>query len=176
MRQISKLDHLALPFIPNMNERRELTFWGIHEDSKEQLSEIERKELFEEDAIYDNAFSKYEITRYTAHYGLEAHHFNKFSNGEKSERHTKYPGVYYESYYKAVEKLNRGEPAVTPHLDKNWHLPAYMPDLNPSHKELDYKKINRAFILGIIYDWFQVVKEQGKPVFLYTGSGTGRFI
>ncbi|SHG06205.1 tubulin-like doman-containing protein [Ornithinibacillus halophilus] len=174
--RIKAMDNLALPFIPNMNDRRELKFWGIHDDSSRQLSEVEATELFEEDAIVDQAFSKYEVTCYRAHYGLEAHHFNKFSNGEKSSRHTKFPGAYYEAYYKTIKKLNRNEPAVTPHLDKNWHLPIYMPDINPSHKELDNQKVNRAFLLGLIYDWFQVVKDEGRYVFLYREDGHDRII
>lgn len=174
--RVHRLNHLAYPFIPNINNRRELKFWGVHDDIKEQLSEVDRTNLFAENAIFDPAFSKYEIVRYTAHYGLEIHDFSKFSDGEQSASIRKSPGVYYESYYRTISKLNRGEPAVTPHLDKNWHLPAYMPDLNPSQKELDERKINRAFLLGLMYDLFQVSKEQGEEIFLYTGGDYSSFI
>ena len=39
---------------------------------------------------------------------------------------------------------------ITPHLDKRWHLPAYLPDLNPDLAANEQKNTEAAFLLGLI--------------------------
>ena len=174
--RIEHLDHLSSPFIPFIPEHRELKFWGIHTESAERLSEKQLFESFTDKEVADNAFSKYEIICYRAHYGLSVQHFQKFSSGEESKNHQQLPGVYFEAYRKRIGKLIRGEATVTPHLDKNWHLPAYMPDLNPSHARLEVSKADRAFLLGVIYKWIQLVNEEGRKVYQYHGNEGSRLI
>jgi len=167
--RIGILDNLSKPFIPNIENCRELKYWGIHSESYEELGERLINEIFEEKEIVDVAFSKYEIISYNAHYGLNVNHFSKFSSGSSSENYTQYPGVYYEAYQKRIERLNKGKSTVTPHLDKRWHLPAFMPDLNPRQVIIDTKKNDRAFLLGLIYGWIQLVNDNGRKVYQYSG-------
>jgi hypothetical protein len=174
--RISVLENLSSPFIPLIQNRRELKFWGIHLESISKLNETQKLELFRGKEVSDSAFSKYEVICYRAHYGLLVENFSKFSDGESSENHQRSPGVYYEAYRKRIDKLNRGESTVTPHLDKRWHVPAFMPDLNKSQAKLENKKADQAFLLGIIYEWLQLVSDDGRKNYHYYGVQGDRLV
>ncbi len=174
--RVNGLDFLASPYIPSINNSRELKFWGIHTETFNDLGASLSHELFVGDEVCDSAFSKYEIVCYLAHYGLSVKDFAKFSSGDSSNIHERQPGVYYESYRRRIDRLNRGEATVTPHLDKRWHLPAFMPDLNPQQVDLDTKKNDRAFLLGIIYGWIVLVRDSGRLVYQYHGNTGSKLI
>lgn len=174
--RVGILEHLSSPFIPFIQNRRELKFWGIHTDCIGRLNETQRFEMFRGKEVADSAFSKYEVICYRAHYGLSVENFSKFSSGEASENHQHPPGVYYESYRRRIDKLNRGESTVTPHLDKRWHLPAFMPDLNKSQAKLENKKADQAFLLGIIYGWLKQTNEESRKIYQYLGNQATRLV
>jgi hypothetical protein len=174
--RISVLEHLSSPFIPLIENRRELKFWGLHSESVSKLNETQRYELFRGKEVADSAFSKYEVICYRAHYGLLVEDFAKFSDGESSENHQRSPGVYYEAYRKRIDKLNRGESTVTPHLDKRWHVPAFMPDLNKSQAKLENRKADQAFLIGVIYEWLQLVFDEGRRNYHYYGVQGDRLV
>jgi hypothetical protein len=174
--RIGVLENLSSPFIPFIQNHRELKFWGIHTECIDRLNETQKFEMFRGKEVADSAFSKYEVICYRAHYGLNVDHFAKFSSGESSENHLQLPGVYYESYRRRIDKLNRGESTVTPHLDKRWHLPAFMPDLNKSQAKLENKKADQAFLIGIIYGWLKLSNEDRRRIYQYLGNQATRLV
>lgn len=174
--RILALGELSSPFIPNISHSRELKFWGAHPDSLKQLADNQRYELFGEKAIPDSAFSRYELICYRAHYGLSVQDFDKFSSGDWSDTYIRPAGGYYSSYRRRIDRLNRNEPMVTPHLDRRWHIPANMPDLNPKQAELDIKRTDRALILGLIHQWLVIVNTHGKHLYQYNDIASTRLI
>ena len=168
--RIEALDQLSHPFIPGIDKKRELKFWGINDEVSKELGDRTVHTLFEGKEVADEAFSKYEVVAYRAHYGLAVEDFTKFSSGEESSVHQRQPGSYYEAYRRRIDRINSGEASVTPHLDRNWHLPAFMPDLNQNQVELDTEKNERALLLGIIYGWIELVREDGRLVYQYNGQ------
>lgn len=170
------LEELSSPFIPSIPDSRELRFWGIHPDSLTPLTQPQRQELFGERAVADPAFSRHELICYRAHYGLSVQDFGKFSSGDYADSYVRPAGQYYAAYKKRVEKLNRNEPAVTPHLDRRWHVPAFMPDLNPKQAELDNHRVDRALLLGIIYGWLVMKNTHGKYLYQYLDRTSTRMI
>lgn len=166
-KKMKAIEELAQPYVPITNDYRSLKYWGLHTESFNLLSEQLQNELFNEKQIVDDAFKRNEIVCYRAHYGLSVSDFTKFSAGKNG----KPPGVYYEAYQRLVSKLNEDENrTITPHLDRNWHLPAYMPDLNPERAELETNRTDRALLLGVIYGWLQLVNSDGKRVYQYSGN------
>lgn len=166
-KRMKAIEELAQPYVPITNDFRSLKYWGLHTESFNLLSEQLQNELFNEKQIVDDAFKRNEIVCYRAHYGLSVSDFTKFSSGKNG----KPPGVYYEAYHRLVSKLNGDENrTITPHLDRNWHLPAYMPDLNPERAELETNRTDRALLLGVIYGWLQLVNSDGKRVYQYSGN------
>jgi hypothetical protein len=75
-----------------------------------------------------------------------------------------------------LANMNTSGTEITPHLDKRWHLPAYMPDLNIAGAEQDRIRINRAFLLGMMYEILQANIEDGKLVWIYFGGSSGNEI
>lgn len=172
--RVGEVSRLARPFVPNVQGASWLESWGVHEDAHDALSGEARQRLLGSDRVRDKAFSRYQLVRYSSTYGLKAEDLPKFSAGdaEGAER----PGAYYEAYRDRIRELNHGGKTVTPHLDRRWHLPAYMPDLNSRQWEIERDKINRAFVLGLIHDWLIAKADDGPLVWLFKQPATGELI
>jgi hypothetical protein len=174
--KVGELMHLSSPFIPKIAKHRELHYWGIHPEAKKELNEQTVQELFDEKDITDKAFSQYELICYRAHYGLSIQDFPKFSAGQALNGFSDERGEYFQAYYRKINKLNQKKSNITPHLDKNWHLPAFMTDLNPSQAQLDHNKCNRAFLVALIYRWVSHAKLDIEFVYQYNGIGSSSLI
>lgn len=176
--RIKPLLNQARPFIPGVNRARELVYWGLNPDSIKQLNDNTKQDIFGGHEIVDQAFSQYEIICYRSHYGLQVEDFPKFAAENRTETHSQEAGSYYKAYKTLVNRLvNEGsEREVTPHLDKRWHLQAFMPDINDIEVQRDREKIDRAFILGITYDWLQVVKDQETWVYQYRDEDSSSLV
>ncbi|HEX2205211.1 MAG TPA: tubulin-like doman-containing protein [Longimicrobium sp.] len=168
--RVGQLTNLARPWVPEVTGAAELHFWGVHPEAVAELGGGEREALFGAQLIDDAAFSPYTIVRYRAHYGLKVEDFPKFSSGDRAAGQP--AGAYFRAYTERIERVKKGL-SVTPHLDKRWHLIAYMPDLNPQQAEADEQKVDRAWLLGLVYGYLQVVSYDGRPVWEFardTGS------
>ncbi len=168
--KIREADNKCRPFIPKVysGEKNEILTWGLHNECRELFTEDKYNETFgnTNQPIVDEAFSKYEIVRYRARYGMEAQDFPKFRAPDLERGIAS--GDYYNAYDSVKRNLNRGE-TVTPHLDKRWHLPAYMPDINQREAQEDKEKIDRAFLIGLILNKLQLGKEDNTSAWSYYG-------
>lgn len=174
--RIVELIHLASPFIPKVSHHRELQYWGVHPNVYNSLNEELLQDIFSEKETVDEAFSTFEIVCYRAHYGLSLQDFPKLSSGHLSNVMLDGKGDYFQAYYRRINKLNIKKTNVTPHLDKYWHLPAFMPDLNATQTKLDYEKCNRAFLYAYIYRWIDLVKVDERYFYQYNGIGRTQLI
>lgn len=175
-KRISALDALAYPYVPKTDTTRELMFWGVYAGVENELGEQMSQDLFDNSEIADDAFSKREIVCYRAYYGLAVEDFPKFSSGTASATYIQNAGSYYQAYQKRIDRLNRGEATVTPHLDKNWHLQTFMPDINAKQVERDTKNNDKALLYGILYGWISLVKEGKSRIFIYNGKNRTELI
>lgn len=170
-RKIDDLVHLASPFIPKVPHHRELQYWGIHPNVRRDVSDELLQQVFQEKETVDTAFSPYEIICYRAHYGLSLQDFPKLSSGHSHNGYEDSKGDYFQAYYRRINKLNIRKSNLTPHLDKYWHLPAFMPDLNATQTKMDYEKCNRAYLYAFIYRWISLVRVEEQFVYQYNGVG-----
>jgi hypothetical protein len=167
--RVGQLNNLARPWIPEVAGAAEIHFWGMHPDATQELGGAQRGELFGAQLLDDPAFSPYQVVRYRAHYGLKVEDFPKFSSGDPS---TSQPaGGYFRAYDERIARLNSTGNTVTPHLDKRWHLPAFMPDLNPRKVQEDEARIDRAWLLGLIHGFLRVVERDLEPVWEFSREG-----
>ncbi len=175
--KIRSLRQLAQPFIPPIWQQNEMIFWGINDQSAATLTEAQRLAWFGGDGIFHAAFSPYEIICYRSFYGLQAEDFPKFSAGDPD--HGLEPGVYFQAYRDRIRELAelrdkaQEERTITPHLDKHWHLPAFMPDLNQRQVQADLEKIDRALIHGLIHGFLRVLTEDNREVWFYSARESG---
>jgi len=168
---ISIIDNLAQPYIYSTSKNAEaIAHWGIHPSSLGELTEDEINEFFGEGIISDTAFSIYEIIRYRSINGIYAEEIPAFSAG--SGKRDVEAGSYFRAYKERIRQMKTSaEITITPHLDKRWHLQAYMPDLNQKLVKADHNKTEKAFILGLIHKrLMSVTRDSVKTWECHTGK------
>jgi len=148
------------------------TYWGVHPDSVAGVDDDDDRrgtlpqnlstQWFGQDLIRHDAFSRYELTCYRNLYGARAANLRKFSAGDDLSA----PGSYYRAYRERLRRLTgkSDRPAVTPHLDRRWHLPVYLADtINPQDTRQAARRVDRAFVRGLVHGLFQeaVVDKEG---------------
>jgi hypothetical protein len=168
--QLKRLDNLARPFVPETPGTARIKFWGIHPESLDALHEDQRADWLSDGLVDDPAFSRRELIRYQSLYGLTAQDFPKFSAGDRDEGRA--AGPYFRAYQERIRKLTGQADvrSVTPHLDKRWHLPAYLPDLNEEFHAQDMQRIDAALLRGLAHGLFKVVREDGRDVWEFSGT------
>jgi hypothetical protein len=167
--RVGQMTNLARPWVPEVTGAAEIHFWGMHPDATAELSGAQRNELFGSQLLDDPAFSAYQVVRYRAHYGLKVEDLAKFSSGDPAMSLP--AGAYFKAYDDRIGRLVSTGNTVTPHLDKRWHLPAFMPDLNPRKVQEDEARIDRAWLLGIIHGFLRVVERDMQPVWEFSREG-----
>jgi hypothetical protein len=156
---VKTLDRLSRPFVPDTVHANRIDSWGIHPDTLKELSSDQRNDWFGSELIVDSAFSEYEIIRYKSNFNLKINDFPKFSYGDQNKNIS--PGNYFVAYTNRIKQLTGKRNTVTPHLDKRWHLQAFLPDLNPRKAQEEESMIDRALIIGIIMGYLRNVDNYG---------------
>ncbi|MBF0121555.1 MAG: hypothetical protein HQK79_22215 [Desulfobacterales bacterium] len=171
---LSAVDQLAQPLVPSPKSTHSnfLTYWGGNPQCFESLTEEQISECFKGsgvEIIKDSAFSPTKIIRYRGVYGYKAEDFPKFQAPNPDEPGT--AGLYYKAYRKRIKDMENDE-AVTPHLDKRWHLPAYMAPIGDKIGEIEQTKVIKGFLLGIIHGILSIGTDQGREIWEYSGGGS----
>ncbi|HEX5725344.1 MAG TPA: tubulin-like doman-containing protein [Longimicrobiaceae bacterium] len=159
--RVGRLTNLARPWVPEVPGAAEIHFWGIHPESTAELQAAQRNTLFGSQLLSDEAFSPFVVVRYRGHYGLKVEDFPKFSSGSRERGQP--AGTYFRAYTDRIARVEAGN-SVTPHLDKRWHLQAFLPDLNPAQAQEDEARVDRAWLDGLIYGYLKVASFDGRPV------------
>lgn len=169
---IGNVKNRAKPFVQRQGNKQ-LTLWGVNNHVLKELSEEQQKMMFDEvsTVVKSDGFSPYEIIRYVTVHGLKAEDFSKFSSEKKDKGIAQ--GDYFQAYKQVIERLKRNPEAVTPHLDKRWHLPVYMPDINDEQVEIDKIAIDKSLINGILYEIFQNRNNDGKITWQFKDRNGG---
>lgn len=98
----------------------------------------------------DENVSKYELMVYRAVYNLSAGDLMRFCGPTKTDQHG---GIYYAAYIEAISQLGPNtyeNKVITPHLDRRWHLPKYMPDLDDRNQRILENQIYTALVWGML--------------------------
>lgn len=172
--QVGILNNLARPYVPGNVGGTEINAWGVNPDCAKELSGNAKNELFGgSDLVEHPAFSPYEIIRSRTIYGMTIDNFAKFYCGDNIGGQ---PGEYYKAYTARIKKLTQQGNTVTPHLDKRWHLPAYLPEISAQRVQEDRTNINRALIWGIIMGYLQNINDYGRLTWLFNDDAGSRLI
>lgn len=172
--KVTLLNNLARPFVPAVNDATEINSWGVNPQCTAEMAGTERKDLFgDSDLVEHAAFSPYEIVRSRTIFGLTIDHFTKFYCGDAMGTNA---GEYYKAYNSRIRKLTQQGNTVTPHLDKRWHLQAYLPEISQQRVQEDRTNINRAIISGVIYGYLANINEYGRLTWLFNDDAGSRLI
>ena len=160
----------------NTKVNRPINSWGIHPDCliNKSLSPKERLELFGQTDIETNPltaasqevselFSKYEIIRADSINLLElSNNFKGFIDVPTSTHSQGNTGTYYKAYNDLIDRILSGtSKAYSPHLDKRWHLPSYMPNIGMSMDDT-MNDIFRALYYGLLFEKLTVKNNKGE--------------
>ena len=176
-------------FGPNRldDEVRYINAWGVNDGVYDSLSTADQNELFGNTAIDTNPknaakplcsefFSPCEIVRANTVTLLSIDkHYPKFLAKEKTEYTDESLGTYYLAYEDVITRMRQNDSKTfTPHLDKYWHLPSYMPNIGSS-MAYEKKKLFRALYGGLLFGKFKAFYDGGEYYWKYN-SKTWRFI
>jgi hypothetical protein len=172
------------------DEIRYINAWGMNPDCV-NIATIEQEKadvLFGDTDVQTNPktaatrlmsdyFSKNEIIRANAVTLLAIDkYFKKFLARERTEYTEESYGNYYIAYQDVISKmLQPDSKTFTPHLDKYWHLPSYMPNIGSS-MAFEKKKLFRALYGGFLFDKFKAVYYGGEYYWKFFSSKTFQYI
>ncbi len=112
--------------------------------------------------VEDESIDKNIILFYQSVYDLRANELSKFAPPKDEKTYDRPGGEYYKAYYELIKGINP-EPeksrAITPHIDRWWHIISKMPDLDEESQARQEEEINIAFLWGMLAQYIHYVKE-----------------
>ena len=162
VRVLEAAKHRARPFIstPNASQDRTVdacTYSTLLTESDEPgRKRFVSKQLGDFGGVADKDIDPNRIVFFRAVYALKASELEKFAPPHISETSQKITGgSYFNAYFDRISKLHpdpRKSHAITPHIDRWWHVISKLPDLDDGYQMKQQKDINAAFFWGIISD------------------------
>lgn len=121
--------------------------------------------------ICSEQFSPFVITRVNAVTLLTIEdNFKNFLSKEKTDLSDESLGTYYVAYKDVIDRVNKMESKTySPHLDKHWHLPAYMPNIGFTQAD-EIKKVFKALYWGLLLGKFKSESKGGDSYWKYVGD------
>lgn len=163
---------LSCPFIEKpLGEEKQPIYACAFNSSLDQRdgsarSMLVSKELKNAGGVEDDDISKNMILFYQSFYGLRANDLSKFAPPEKTPTSNRDGGEYYKAYFELINMLHpeaHRSKAITPHIDRWWHVITKMPDLDEGNQLRQEQRIYAAFFWGLLGDYvdlFDVGAEQ----------------
>ncbi len=131
---LRKLELLALPWVLSEKQPQTFAFTCLHKELEETINS---KDSIEQ-PMFNVGFSRYKITRMNLLYGLCATDINNVA-GENSS----YQLAYQEHL---AESRQRPPKLYTPHINRYWDSPAFLPELNDEIQKQKLNDIYRAVL------------------------------
>lgn len=162
---------LAAPFIekPMGDEKNPINACAynpkLKPDDHSPRARLIEQELKNFGGTADDDIPINQILFYKSFYGLRANELSKFAPPQKGETFNRSGGEYFKAYYELVGKISPDPTktkAVTPHIDKNWHIITNMPDLDDSNQELQLSRIYSSFFWGFADGFIDLPVEASK--------------
>jgi len=166
------------------NDTRYINAWGLNPECLDSatITKAMADELFGDIRVDTNPkeaatricsdqFSPFEIIRVNAVTLLTVEkYFKNFMSKEKTDLTSESQGTYYVAYKEVIDKVNQmGSRTYSPHLDKHWHLPAYMPNIGFTQAE-EIKKVFKALCWGLFFGNFKSESRGGDNYWKYVGD------
>ena len=166
------------------NAVRYINAWGINPAclDPDTITEAEADELFGDKNLDTNVknaatrviseqFSPFELSRVNAATLLMVdRNYKGFLAKEKTELTDESVGTYLTAYQHVIDKVNAmNSKTYSPHLDKHWHLPAYMPNIGSTQAD-EIERVFRALCWGLLLGKFKSEARGGDNYWKYVGD------
>ena len=126
------------------------------------------KHLGNNGGVADESIDKHMIVFYQAIYGLRANNLSKFAPPKKTETYDRAGGEYYTAYFELVEKLNPDTTqslAITPHIDRTWHVISALPDLDEGNERMQEYNIQASLFWGLLTEIVELSSENRRDIY-----------
>ena len=163
---------LSCPFIEKpLGEEKEPIYAcafnsSINPHDGSRRSNIIDKDLRNAGGVVDDDITKNMILFYQSFYGLRANDLSKFAPPENTITSKRDGGEYFKAYYELVHLIHpetHKSKAITPHIDRWWHIVTKMPDLDETNQTAQEQRIYGAFFWAVVsgyIDLFDIGAEQ----------------
>lgn len=146
---------MAEPFIekPQGEVRHPISACCYSVETDKRYHDFIVRTLSDEGGAPDAEIDDTEIIFYHAIYGVCAVDLQQFSPEVNNRTFKRRAGIYYSAYKKRVRGLGpvlSKNDTITPHIDRNWHLAVYMPDLSDEIHRQEIKNTYRAMVWGLV--------------------------
>lgn len=168
---------LAAPFIekPIGEEKQPINACAyntnLYVDDDSPRSKMLKSELKDFGGAADDDIPLNMILFYKSFYGLRANDLSKFAPPQRSQTYDRSAGEYFKAYYELVSKIHP-VPSVTkvisPHIDRWWHNPTKMPDLDEGNQEKQLDDICAAFFWAFVGHKVDLFETGNSNQFAYT--------
>lgn len=121
--------------------------------------EFVAKHLKDRGGVSDEGIERNMILFYQSVYDLRASDLSKFAPPKKEMTKESPNGEYYKAYYELIQLLHpetTKSKAITPHIDRWWHVITKLPDLDEESQAHQEKEINAAFFWAMAGHFVQL--------------------
>lgn len=115
--------------------------------------EFVSKHLRDGGGVEDESIERNMILFYQAVYDLRANELSKFAPPRAADTYGRPGGEYYKAYYDLIANVNpdpQKSKAITPHINRWWHVISKLPDLDETSQKHQEREIDRAFFWGML--------------------------
>ena len=180
--QISEVQ--ASPFIQLNNERTgsDLVYWAMHPDTLKSLGgKPFADELFArgENVKYidEEEYDRTRLLCFHLKHTFSLQNLSKLQPGDRNSRSVfdNIPGRYDSNYRIAIEEVDESDAAgpnsvrfkLSPHLDRNWHKPTFLPEIFPHLDETAADRLYQDFVIAYAAGYLRRDLEIGQRVFVF---------
>lgn len=187
---IEETQRLAAPFIESSYNPDVWTINGCTYSNQLAEKDYEHRRIlldrYLKGAVPDEAgveqIDRYQIVFYQSVYCIKAMELPKFSAPVPAMGNEN-GGDYYRAYFELTRQISfdpQQTLVVSPHLNRYWHLPNYLPDLDEENMKRQEQIVMRAFFTGLVYGIFSYdklsrVNEERRYAFHLKNPETGAY-
>lgn len=157
-------------------------FWTMSPANRAQIgSETRFQNLFANangDApLVEDEFPAHTLSCLSLRVNLMLRDLRKLNPGLRADSNVSaaQQGIYYAAYRKMVDGALAHErdhpgtpnPFFTPHLDKQWHRPGVLPEIDPALEAMQDRALYDAYVGGVALDLLGWSQRSGGPVTVY---------
>lgn len=141
--------------------------WGINSAIKSKISGEVMANLQNTDPsrsgheyVVNDFFDKKEITRAVILMGQRLDNFSSF----RSDRN----GLYFKAYKTRIkEVISKDISTVSPHLDKRWHMPKYLPEIEQAQTDKILNDLAKMMVYGLMSHKIKLLKSKGLTIWTF---------
>lgn len=112
--------------------------------------------------VEDESIDRNTILFYQSVYDIRANELSKFAPPRDTQTFDRPGGEYYKAYYELIQQIHpepQKSKAITPHIDRWWHIISKLPDLDEKSQTMQEEKIITAFLWGMLGEYIHLEKE-----------------